>query len=81
MFSQLFTVTSVLFWLGPGIVMAARSPAHQTVYMAEMKQCPGKDNLPTVAYNFTLDRGNRTQYYLNGDILMREAFPNGFKGE
>ena len=72
-------IAVVFLFLWP-LSMAARS-TQQTVYLAEMKNCPGKENLAIMSYNFTLERGNRTQNYVNGDIVLGEAFPNGFKGE
>lgn len=71
-------ITIVVYFLP--ISFAARANP-ETVYISEMKQCPGRTDLPIMGYNFTLDRANRTQHYLSGDIVMKEAFPKGFKGK
>lgn len=74
----IIAVSGIILLLWPGS-FAARSGS-ETVYLAEMKQCPGRVDLPIMGLNFTLDRINRTQNYLNGDIVMKESFPTGFKG-
>lgn len=62
------------------MVECAGNSNHRTVYLSDMKQCPGKDDLP-IYCNITVERGNRTQNYLSGDILVKERFPTGFKGK
>lgn len=57
----------------------AAHSGRQTIYLAEMAQCPGKEDLPISGYNFSLQRGNRSQNFINGDVVMTESFPKGFK--
>lgn len=79
---QLFGVSTILLsivlFLWP-LSHGAR-PGHPIIYLAEMKQCPGKNNLPVMGVNFTVARINRTRRVLSGDIVFKEPFPKGFKG-
>lgn len=49
--------------------------------LSEMKQCSGKENLAVFGQNFGLERRNKSQFYLQGEIVMRKPFPTGFRGK
>ncbi|XP_055687507.1 uncharacterized protein LOC129792462 [Lutzomyia longipalpis] len=43
-----------------------------------MGQCKGKEDLPVYLPDFKIEQANRNQYFMSGDIVVREPYPRGF---
>ncbi|XP_029732468.2 uncharacterized protein LOC109413847 [Aedes albopictus] len=43
-------------------------------------QCPGQKNLPIYFPDFKVTQHNKTTYTVNGEVIFREDFPNGWTG-
>ncbi|EAT48841.1 AAEL000117-PA [Aedes aegypti] len=43
-------------------------------------QCPGQKNLPIYFPDFKVSQHNKTDYVVNGEVIFREDFPNGWTG-
>lgn len=58
-----------------------KSQCTQSLVLAEMKQCPGKENLIILGSNFTIKKVNNGRHIINGEIILTEPLTNGFKGK
>ncbi|GAB0091726.1 uncharacterized protein DMENIID0001_065910 [Sergentomyia squamirostris] len=56
----------------------AADAGDRRLILTYMGQCQGKENIPVYLPDFKIEQANRNQYFMSGDIVVRESFPRGF---
>ncbi|GAB0086606.1 uncharacterized protein DMENIID0001_141330 [Sergentomyia squamirostris] len=58
--------------------VCAADSADRKLIFTYMGQCQGKEDLPIYLPDFKVEQTNRSQYFMSGDIIVKEPFPRGF---
>ncbi|XP_065086740.1 uncharacterized protein LOC135708567 [Ochlerotatus camptorhynchus] len=54
--------------------------AKKRLVVNRIGQCPGHKNLPIYFTDFKVSQYNATNYVVNGEVIFKEDFPNGWTG-